>query len=300
MGRGKNINLFLMDGEVTGKIKCTLSNWTGVIFKIPRKLLSEMKGRSEMSQDGIYFLLGKDETTNKDLVYIGQAGTRKNGEGVWIRIAEHTRDKHSEYFNDVIVLTTQNNSFGPTELNYLENKFTNRANESKRYSVINSNEPNQGNVTEEKEAELDEVIENTITIIGALGHKIFVPISEEKNVNKYEEYEDEDIYHLKRKIKKYNIEIKAKCKRTNEGFVVLRGSKINTKGEKNISNSIISRRNELLEKGEIRDGILISDQLFDSPSTAAIFVIGNSANGRVEWKKEDGRTLKEIEESELQ
>ncbi len=31
--RSKNINMFLMDGEVTGKIKCTLSNWTGVIYK---------------------------------------------------------------------------------------------------------------------------------------------------------------------------------------------------------------------------------------------------------------------------
>ena len=31
MKRSKNINMFLMDGEVTGKIKCTLSNWTGVI-----------------------------------------------------------------------------------------------------------------------------------------------------------------------------------------------------------------------------------------------------------------------------
>ena len=27
--RGKSINLFLMDGEATGRIKCTLANWTG-------------------------------------------------------------------------------------------------------------------------------------------------------------------------------------------------------------------------------------------------------------------------------
>ena len=37
---------------------------------------------------------------------------------------EHTRDNHADYFNDVIILTTQNNSFGPTEISYLENKFT--------------------------------------------------------------------------------------------------------------------------------------------------------------------------------
>ena len=34
--RGKSINLFLMDGDADGRIKCTLSNWTGVALKIPR------------------------------------------------------------------------------------------------------------------------------------------------------------------------------------------------------------------------------------------------------------------------
>ena len=39
MTRGKNINMFLMEGDVTSSIKCTLSNWTGVIYKIPRTKL---------------------------------------------------------------------------------------------------------------------------------------------------------------------------------------------------------------------------------------------------------------------
>ena len=53
--RGKNINMFLMDDEVTGKIKCTLSNWTGVIYKIPRIQLGDLKSRPEMKQSGVYF-----------------------------------------------------------------------------------------------------------------------------------------------------------------------------------------------------------------------------------------------------
>ena len=126
--RGKNINMFLMDGEVTGKIKCTLSNWTGVIYKIPRIQLGDLKSRSEMKQSGVYFLLGRDDANQQDTVYIGQATSRKNGEGVLLRVQEHTRDNHADYFNDVIVLTTQNNSFGPTEISYLENRFTQLAN----------------------------------------------------------------------------------------------------------------------------------------------------------------------------
>lgn len=36
MARGKSITLFLIDGYVTGRIKCTMANWTGVAYKIPR------------------------------------------------------------------------------------------------------------------------------------------------------------------------------------------------------------------------------------------------------------------------
>ena len=88
--RSKNINMFLMDGEVTGKIKCTLSNWTGVIYKIPRIQLADLKSRDEMKQRGIYFLFGRDEDKQKDVTYIGQATNRKNGEGVLFLVQEHS------------------------------------------------------------------------------------------------------------------------------------------------------------------------------------------------------------------
>jgi Domain of unknown function (DUF4357) len=42
------------------------------------------------------------------------------------------------------------------------------------------------------------------------------------------------------------------------------------------------------------------DYSFSSPSTAAAVVLGRSANGRVEWKAADGRTLKEIQEAEAE
>lgn len=101
-----------------------------------------------MKQSGIYFLFGRDDDNHQDTVYIGQATTRKNGEGVMLRIQEHTRDSHSGYFNDVIVLTTQNDSFGPTEISYLENRFTQLAKKANRVVVRNGNEPNPGNVSE--------------------------------------------------------------------------------------------------------------------------------------------------------
>jgi len=72
--RGKSINLFLMDGEPNGRMKCTLANWTGVAYKIPRTKLDSCKGRDDLSQSGVYFLFGISDQTGENVVYIGQAG----------------------------------------------------------------------------------------------------------------------------------------------------------------------------------------------------------------------------------
>ncbi len=110
MNSSKNFNLFLMDGDVTGRIKCTLSNWTGLAYKIPRTHLDKCKDRPDLKQSGVYFLFDKNEK-GEDEVYIGQAGIRKNGEGILFRVAEHLKD--DAYFCETVMLTTQNNSFGP-------------------------------------------------------------------------------------------------------------------------------------------------------------------------------------------
>ena len=292
--RSKNINMFLMDGEVTGKIKCTLSNWTGVIYKIPRIQLGDLKSRDEMKQSGIYFLFGRDEDKQKDVTYIGQATTRKNGEGVLLRIQEHTRDTHADYFNDVIILTTQNNSFGPTEISYLENKFTQLAKEAGRYIVKNGNDPNPGNVTEEKESELDEIVENTLMIIGTLGYRVFVPMTKEVSQDLTDNHST--YLYLKRKTKKSNKVIEATCERTTEGFVVLEGSQVEIKDSPYLPASLKEMRQNLIAYRVIQDGVLREKQLFSSPSYAAAFLLGMQTNGRTDWKDQDGRTLKELEE----
>ena len=94
--RGKNIQLFLMDGEASGRIKCTLANWTGVAFKIPRTELDRCKDHENLKQSGVYFLFGTSDETGKGVVYIGQAGARN--------------------WTEAIVFTTSNNSFGATEI----------------------------------------------------------------------------------------------------------------------------------------------------------------------------------------
>lgn len=92
MARGKNINVFLMDNTPTGRIKCTIANWTGVAYKIPRTELELCKNREDLKWSGVYFLFGKSDVTGQSVTYIGQAGNRKNGEGILNRLLEHKRN----------------------------------------------------------------------------------------------------------------------------------------------------------------------------------------------------------------
>ena len=297
MKNSKNFNLFLLDGEVTGRIKCTLSNWTGLAFKIPRLYLDKCKDRQDLKQSGVYFLFGKNDS-DEDEVYIGQAGIRENGEGVLFRVSEHLKDDF--YFTEAVMLTTQNNSFGPTEISYLENKFTNMATETDRYKIINGNDPNPGNVTEEKESELEDFIEYSKMVLGVLGYKIFVPIVETREKINTSNKDDELVLYLSRKSRKSKKTIEAKCKRTNEGFVVLKGSMIEEIDSRAIPKSIKELRDRNRKNNEIIDGKITKDQLFNSPSYAAAFVLGMQTNGRTDWRNKNGITLKELEEKEMQ
>lgn len=292
--RGKSINLFLMDGEASGRIKCTLANWTGIAYKIPRTEIEKCKERNDLKQSGVYFLFGTSDETGKGVVYIGQAGARKNGEGILNRLQEHKRNPEKDYWTEAIVFTTSNNSFGPTEISYLENRFCNLALEANRYEVKNGNDPTPGNITEEKESEMEEFIDYAKVIMGTLGHKLFEPINKPVPKQIYDvpvNSDDKPCLYLERNIKNVG-KIEAMGNQTPEGFVVMKGSHVSPIDDDTIPTVIKEKRGKAPIDSQ---GILQEDMLFSSPSYAAMFVIGKSENGLTRWKTKDGVTLKALE-----
>lgn len=294
MTRGKSINLFLMDGEAGGRIKCTLANWTGIAYKIPRTELEKCKTREDLKQSGVYFLFGTSDTTGKGVVYIGQAGARKNGEGILNRLQEHKRNPEKDYWTEAIVFTTSNNSFGPTEISYLENRFCNLAVQANRYEVKNGNDPTPGNITEEKESEMEEFIDYAKVIMGVLGHKLFEPFTKPapaKPETADSATNDSTTLCLKRTIKGVGM-VEATGSQTAEGFVVFAGSHISPEDDHTVPETLKKQRKSAPVDA---NGNLTEDMLFSSPSYAAMFVIGKSANGLTSWKDADGNTLKNLE-----
>lgn len=195
------------------------------------------------------------------------------------------------------MFTTSNNSFGPTEISYLENRFCNLALKANRYEVKNGNDPTPGNITEEKECELEEFIDYAKVIMGVLGHKLFEPVTlstEEKTDSTDDKKNSPLQFYLKRTVKNVGL-VEARGRQTEEGFVVLAGSHISKEDDNTISKTLKEERKHAPLDA---NGNLLEDVLFSSPSTAASFVIGKSANGLVYWKDENGNTLKSLETRE--
>ena len=129
-------------------------------------------------------------------------------------------------------------------------------------------------------------------LVNTLGHKVF----EEKR-------------DFRQKQKRSTFYIKAargadgQGEPSSDGFVVFKGSKASATIVNSMATSFVKLRERLID-----DGVLINtggymefseDYIFSSPSTAAVMVMGRSANGLVEWKTKDGKTLKEFESSEI-
>lgn len=282
-----------MDGTANGRIKCTLANWTGVAYRIPRVDLDLCKERNDLKQSGIYFLFGVSDETSEQVIYVGQAGARKNGEGILYRLQEHRKNPDKDYWSEAIVFTTSNNSFGPTEISYLENRFCAMATDAHRYLVKNGNEPTQGNVTEEKESELEEFIEYARIVMGVLGHKVFEPLiaiesNADDNIQKESASSIGTVFYIKKS------GANARAVQTADGFIVLSGSIIRKDTVPSCPDSALNAREK---HKEIIDEhmTLLKDVPFKTPSGAADFVLGRSANGNIEWATEQGVTFGKFE-----
>lgn len=287
MGRAKTIEMLLMDGRADGRVKCSLpGNWVGKVYKIPRESIELGKTRKDLNQSGVYFLFGKTPE-GKPEVYVGQAVERKNGHGITQRLLEHKKPSE-DYWTEAVVLTTSDNSFGPTEVSYLEHKFYQMAVDAVQYEVHNANDPNAGNVSEEKEAELESHVENTLLIIATLGYKVFT-----KNSGQKAPVVSTDKNHHKVHCFSQSNDADANGICTEDGkIIVLKGSRVSDKISPSFEkqgHGFYLKRKSLEKEGTIKDRIFRKDYKFSSLSAAAAVVLGRSANGRTEWKTEDGR-----------
>lgn len=289
MGFGSTIKVYLMDeGDSSKRIKCSIANRTILIYKIPRNSLKECKDIKELNYSGIYLLFGYDDKKDKEAVYVGQADVRKNGEALLARIQEHTRNSDEDYWNEVVAITTTDNSYGSTDINYLEHRFYELAIKANRYHVENKKDPSFGEPSLEDKDKLEEYISDAKTMIGMLGYKTFEEIKIVKN-----QIDNKELEFVCDKRGTYAIGARTE----DGGFIVKKGSKISPTFAKSCYERVKKRRK--LEEDKIDANFVLKEDIyFKTPSSASNFVVGSMTNGLITWFTNDDNhcKLKDISE----
>lgn len=282
---GKTIKLFLIDGDTNGRLTCELSNWTGKAYKIPRNSVKICSDRPELQTTGVYMLLNKNaDLYEKGQLYVGEA------EDIFKRLIQHVKEK--DFWNEAIVFISKDENLNKAHIKYLENRLHEIAFNANRFELINTQKPTQSSISESDKAEMEEFLSNILTLISTLGYNAFEQI---RQVDKKEISEkEEDLFYISAIRGASGI-----GKTTSEGFVVFENSQVADPVTNSYPKTMQKLRETLISEGVIvkeKDKMIIKkDYLFSSSSTAAMIIMGRSANGLTEWKMKSGKTLQDYE-----
>lgn len=272
----QTIQIFLPDGSPTSVREAEITNRLLKAILFPRNKIQEVAKREMVHFTGVYFLFGTDEDGTSPMVYIGE------GEDCYKRIQAHNRSK--DFWTHCVVVTTKTNEYTKTDGKYLEHFCLEQAQKVGRYKTDNDTGSKKPSIPESREHDLLDNFETLKILLATLGFPLF----EEKRKAK----SAKELFYCKGK------KAAAKGEFTDDGFLVLKGSKANLEEVPRVRPWVTSQRENLINAHVLKEvgGVLefMEDQIFSSPSAAAAVVLGRSSNGWMEWKTKDGKTLDEV------
>ena len=278
---GKAITLFLIDADPTGRIAAELYNWTGKVYKLPRIFVKQSALRVDLQKAGVYLLVGRDETNaDTPLVYVGEA------EEIYKRISQH---QEKDFWNEVVVCISKDENLNKAHIKFLEHELYQTLNTVGRANLQNSVIPTRPKISELEQAFLVEFLENLKLLVSTLGYRIFEPL-----IKAGPSGSSKQIYYIQAA-----RGASAGGVRTSEGMAVLLGSKAASTTVPSAPLWVAELRRHLVETQVLDESwTFLKDYTFASPSTAAAVVMGRNANGLLEWKDDQKRSMKMLESEE--
>lgn len=273
----KTIQIFLPGGDPRGIRVAEITTRIVQVIEVPRSLLQDFLKMPESNQVALYLLFGESEDGAAQKVYLGQTGDLR------ARLAKHNKEK--DFWERALVLISRTNSLTQTHAQFLEWHCLQATRKAARYTDENGNSGSKPHTPAPLEADCVEIFETGQALLATLGYPIFDPVVKAASTPNAPE-----TFFCK------GSGADGRGLYTPEGFVVLKGSIGRKENVPSILNTAGHRlRLRLIESGVVReDGdkvIFEKDHLFHSPSMAALALMGRTANGWVEWKMNDGRTL---------
>jgi hypothetical protein len=284
-----SLRIFVADGDPDGLRVVERSNWIGKDLMFPRALLPRVKGRSELSQTGVYLLLGPREDGEGEMLYVGE------GDPIRPRLESHYAKKG--FWTRAVCFVAGAGQLNKAHVQLLEAQLIALAAAAKRLPLDNANTPAEPTLSEADRADMQVFLHNMLGMLPVLGVHAFEQAAPVAAVS------PAALLHCKGK------GVAATGYEASQGFVVKTGSQAVASAVPSMQQHVrgmYELRQELIGKGVLapaRGGAaegycFTQDYVFSSPSTAAAVVLGRSANGRIEWKDAQGYTLKALQEKE--
>ena len=277
------IKLFLPLGDGKSLRTAEISNWTGKAVAAPRTELEELLQREELDKPGVYILLGTDPLSGSPSAYIGEA------EVIRARLKEH---KSKEFWVSAIVFVSKDENLTKAHVRYLESRLLAEATAVGRFK-LEQNQAGGSKLPEPDREDMEVFLFRIRQLLPVLGSDILIPVAQPTA-------KQPSGGTLFCRIKG----AEARGHRTPDGFVVLHGSTAILQERPSAQERhpyVVVLRKQLLTDGTLvqKNGFLVftKDTEFSSPSAAAAVVHGGGANGLTEWKTQDGRPLKELDEA---
>lgn len=274
----KTVQIFLPDGNARSVRIAEVTSRTVQAVQIPRKALKAAAARDEVQRVGVYFLFGEtDDPARTPVAYIGEA------ENCYTRLQQHHR--HKDCWETAVAITSKTMSFTKAHARYLEYDCLRKARNADRFRLANASIPAEPHIPEPMLAELRDNFGTIRTLLSMLGVPILDPLTTRA-----------DKRHL---LRCTGRGANATGAYTEDGLVVFAGSTVAPDIVPSVRETLPPRRQRLMEDGVLHnngsDLVFAKDHLFNSPSGAALMVLGRSANGWREWTDRHGRTLDDLE-----
>lgn len=275
------IKLFLPRGDAKSLRTAEISNWTGKAIAAPRTELDELLQREELDKAGVYILSGSDPLSGSPRAYIGEA------EVIRERLKQH---KTKEFWISAIVFVSKDENLTKAHVRYLENRVLTEAAQVGR-CTLEQNQPGGAKLPESDCEDMEVFLSHIRQLLPVLGSDLLIPVGQPAA-----KQQTGGILFCRMK------GAEGRGRRTPDGFVVFRGSTAVLQERESAKKYpyVLTLRNQLIANGTLvkKDGFyeFTKDTEFSSPSAAAAVIEGGSANGLIEWRTEDGRVLKELDE----
>lgn len=288
--RPQTIQIYLPAGDPRGMRVAEITTRIVRVIEVPRSQLADFVRTPEAQQVGVYFLMGELSEGGLPRAYIGQSGNVGN------RLVQHNQSK--DFWNRALVVISLTNSMTQTHALFLEWFAIAEAAKAGRYSLENGNTGSQPYTPAPLQADCHEIHETAATLLATLGQPIFEPLTSHAVSGTDGKSKAADLFYCR------GPNAEAVGEYTSEGFVVYKNSTARIEIVASIKGTSQERfRNQLVTDGVLSLSgdhyVFARDHLFASPSTAAIAVLGRSANGWLEWKTEQGQTLDAVKRKSI-